>query len=128
MIDDSTESPPNVHIDPRDLMSAILAMIVLGGLGWSVASMRGMVPLLKSRVRLLLFVTVGVWSGYDYYALRLPVPEMLLGFVGLAPALLAWSGGFIGLLVGIYSPGKLLVDHIKLRKLGGKRSNHSQNN
>ena len=128
MIEDTTESPPNAHIDPRDLMSAILAMIVIGGLGWSVASMRGMVPLLKSRVRLLLFVTVGVWSGYDYYALRLPVPEMLLGFVGLAPALLAWSGGFIGLLVGIYSPGKLLVDYIKLRKLGGKRSNHSQNN
>ena len=125
MIDDSVEVSGNVHIDPRDLLSAILAMIVIGGLGWSIARIKGMVPLLKSRVRLLLFVTVGVWSGYDYYALRLPVPEMLLSFVGLAPALLAWTGGFVGLLVGVFSPGRLLADNIRLRKSRSKRSDHS---
>ena len=125
MIDDSVEVSGNVHIDPRDLLSAILAMIVIGGLGWSIARIKGMVPLLKSRVRLLLFVTVGVWLGYDYYALRLPVPEMLLSFVGLAPALLAWTGGFVGLLVGVFSPGRLLADNIRLRKSRSKRSDHS---
>jgi len=125
MIDDSVEVSGNVHIDPRDLLSAILAMIVIGGLGWSIARIKGMMPLLKSRVRLLLFVTVGVWLGYDYYALRLPVPEMLLSFVGLAPALLAWTGGFVGLLVGVFSPGRLLADNIRLRKSRSKRSDHS---
>lgn len=125
VVDDSTELEPNVYVDPRDLMSAILAMIVIGGVAWSFAGMRGMAPLLKSRVRLLLFVTVGVWSGYDYYTLRLPVPEMLLNFGGLAPALLAWTGGFIGLFVGIISPGRLLANNRKSRKLGSKRSNDS---
>ena len=125
VIDDGTESEANVYIDPRDLMSAILAMIIIGGVAWSIAGMRGMAPLLKSRIRLLLFVTVGVWSGYDYYALRLPVPEMLLNVVGLAPALLAWTGGFIGLLVGNISPERLVVNSRELRKLGSKRSNDS---
>jgi hypothetical protein len=106
-------------------MSAILATIIIGGVAWSIAGMRGMAPLLKSRIRLLLFVTVGVWSGYDYYALRLPVPEMLLNVVGLAPALLAWTGGFIGLLVGNISPEQLVVNSRELRKLGSKRSNDS---
>jgi beta-N-acetylhexosaminidase len=125
IIHDSTESEPNVYIDPRDLMSAILSMIVIGGVAWSIAGIRGMVPLLKSRIRLLLFVTVGVWSGYDYYALRLPVPEILLNFGGLAPALLAWTGGFIGLLAGNISPERLLANSRELRKLGSKRSNDS---
>ena len=91
VIDGSEEVPESVHIDPRDLMSAILAMIVISTIAWSIAGVRGMAPLLKSRVRLMLFVTVGVWAGYDYYALRLPVPELLLNFVGLAPACLLYT-------------------------------------
>ena len=125
MVDGSDELAENIHIDPRDLMSAILAMIVISTIGWSVASMRGMVPLLKSRVRLILFVTVGVWAGYDYYALRLPVPELLLNFVGLAPALLAWAGGLVGLLVGTVSTDKWSFDSVRSRMLGSKGSNNS---
>jgi beta-N-acetylhexosaminidase len=125
VVDGSDELAESIHIDPRDLMSAILAMIVISTIGWSFASMRGMVPLLKSRVRLILFVTVGVWAGYDYYALRLPVPELLLNFVGLAPALLAWAGGFVGLLVGTVSPDKWSLDSVRSRKLGSKGSNNS---
>ena len=125
VIDNNDALEDSVHIDPRDLMSAILAMIVISAIGWSVASMRGMAPLLKSRVRLILFVTVGVWTGYDYYALKLPVPELLLNFVGLAPALLAWAGGFVGLLVGTITPGELSFDSIRSRMLGSKRSDDS---
>jgi beta-N-acetylhexosaminidase len=125
VVDGSDELAESIHIDPRDLMSAILAMIVISTIGWSVASMRGMVPLLKSRVRLILFVTVGVWAGYDYYALRLPVPELLLNFVGLAPALLAWAGGLVGLLVGTVSPDKWLFNSVRSRMLGSKGSNNS---
>ena len=126
--DGSDQLAETIHIDPRDLMSAILAMIVISTIGWSVASMRGMVPLLKSRVRLILFITVGVWAGYDYYALRLPVPEFLLNFVGLAPALLACAGGFVGLLIGTLSPGKRSFNSVRSRMLSSKGSDHSQNN
>ncbi len=128
VIDGSDELSESIHIDPRDLMSAILAMIVISTIAWSIAGVRGMVPLLKSRVRLMLFVTVGVWAGYDYYALRLPVPELLLNFVGLAPALLAWAGGLVGLLVGTLPPGKWSFDSVRSRMLGSKGSDDSQNN
>ena len=50
VIDVSEMLDESIHIDPRDLMSAILAMIVIGTIGWSLASMRGMMPLLNSRV------------------------------------------------------------------------------
>ena len=76
-------------------------------------------------MRLILFVTVGVWTGYDYYALKLPVPELLLNFVGLAPALLAWAGGFVGLLFGTITPGELSFDSIRSRMLGSKRGDDS---
>ena len=125
VIDVSDMLDESIHIDPRDLMSAILAMIVIGTIGWSLASMRGMIPLLKSRVRLILFVTVGVWTGYDYYALRLPVPEFLLNFVGLAPALLAWAGGFVGLLLGAITPSEISFGSVRASVLGSKGSDDS---
>lgn len=125
VIDVSDMLDESIHIDPRDLMSAILAMIVIGTIGWSLASMRGMIPLLKSRVRLILFVTVGVWTGYDYYALRLPVPEFLLNFVGLAPALLAWAGGFVGLLLGAITPSEISFASVRDSILGSKGSDDS---
>ena len=88
------------HLDPRDLLSPILGMIVLGAFGWSMTIDRNHTLLLMSRIKVLLYITIGVWIGYDYYALGLPVPEFLNKYVGLAPAILSWVGGIIGLLFG----------------------------
>ena len=81
-------------------------MVVLSGVGWSAARIRGMAPLLRARFRLIMYVIVGVWAGYDYYALQFPGADRLHFLGGLAPALFAWSGGFLALLVGLLWPPK----------------------
>ena len=70
--------------------------------------MRGLVPLLRARLRLLLYVTVGVWAGYDYYALQLPGAGMFRGMGGVAPALFAWGGGIVALVLALFWPGTWL--------------------
>ena len=99
---------PAPHIDPRDLLSATLAMVVLSGAAWSAARVRGLAPLLRTRFRLLLYVTVGVWAGYDYYALQLPGSAFFRGMGVMAPALFSWGGGITALLIGIFRRGRKL--------------------
>ena len=100
-----TPRAPPPYLDRRDLLSAVLAMVLLAGVGWSGARMRGLVPLLRARLRLLLYVTVGVWAGYDYYALQLPGAGMFRGMGGVAPALFAWGGGIVALVLALFWPG-----------------------
>ena len=97
---------PAPYLDPRDLLSPALATVMLGVVAWSAARMRGLVPLLRERVRLLLCVAVGVWAGYDYFALQMPAAALFREMGGLAPALFAWGGGIAALLVGLLWPDK----------------------
>jgi len=103
---ESGKTPVTRILDPRDLLSGVLAMVVLSGIGWSAARIRGMVPLLRARFRLMMYVIVGVWAGYDYYALQLPGADRLQFLGGLAPALFAWTSGILALLVGLLWPTK----------------------
>ena len=96
------------YLDPRDILSAVLAMVVLSGVGWSAVRMRGLVPLLRLRLRLLLYITIGVWAGYDYYALQLPAAAFFRGMGGVAPAMFAWGGGIAALLLALFLPGTWL--------------------
>jgi len=118
--------PP--HLDPRDLLSAVLAMVVLAGVGWSAARMRGLAPLLRARFRLLLYVTVGVWAGYDYYALQLPAAALFREMGGAAPALFSWGGGLVALLLGLLWPGAWLRRRTVSDRVNGESSDDGEYN
>ncbi len=126
----AAQTPPAAapYLDPRDLLSAVLAMVVLAGVGWSAARMRGLAPLLRARFRLLLYVAVGVWAGYDYYALQLPAAALFRGMGGAAPALFSWGGGLVALLLGLLWPGAWLRRRTVSDRANGEGSDDGEYN
>ncbi len=126
----AAQTPPAAppYLDPRDLLSAVLATVVLAGVGWSAAGMRGLAPLLRARFRLLLYGAVGVWAGYDYYALQLPGAALFRGMGGVAPALFSWGGGLVALLLGLLWPGSWLRRRTVSDRANGEGSDDGEYN
>ncbi|MFQ5407812.1 MAG: glycoside hydrolase family 3 N-terminal domain-containing protein [Anaerolineales bacterium] len=93
----ATEEPPPT-VEVRDLLSALLALVVFGAAGWRISNSDGRA--ISAGVKIVLAVAIGVGAGYNYYALQLPGWAVLDELGSLGPTFTAWAGGGIGLLVG----------------------------
>ena len=78
----------------------MLALIVIGGLGWWILGVRDRSDPISAGVKLILIVAIAIWGSYDYYALGLPGAAVLYGFGTWTISFVVWSGGLIGLLIG----------------------------
>ncbi len=96
---DPVNSPPvAVGLDLSDLFSAFFALVTIGGVGFWWSNSRGQA--ISGGVKLVLLVAIGVWLSYNYYAVSGPGVSSLSSIAGIAPTLLSWGGGLIGLGLG----------------------------
>lgn len=92
------EPPQPPSVGGGDLLMALIALAVLGGAGWRLTNSRG--DAVSAGVKLFLAIAIGVFAGYNYYALGLPGAMALKALGALASPLATWSGGLAALIVG----------------------------
>ena len=93
------ETPPVSTVELRDLLSASLALLLIGGTGWRLSRSQGRA--ISGGVKVVLAVAIGVGLGYNLYALSAPSNLLWTESLGsLASTVAAWTGGLIGLVLG----------------------------
>ena len=93
------ETPTEATVEVRDLLSALLALLLIGGTGWRFSRSQGRA--ISGGVKVVLAVAIGVGLGYNLYALGAPSNLLRAESLGsLAPTVAAWTGGLIGLVFG----------------------------
>lgn len=97
---------PEPPVGWGDFIWALIAVIVLGFMGWRMGE--GSQPV-SSRVKLTLVVVISVMVAYNYWALQGPGVALLAPFGPIVPVVFTWSAGLLGLLIGwwwLHRPAK----------------------
>lgn len=91
-------TPTAPQVGGGDLAMALIALAAIGGCGWALT--RSRTEAVSVGVKLSLVVAIGIFAGYNYYALGLPGAILLSSFGDWAVVVAVWGGGLAALGVG----------------------------